>query len=372
MWLVALLLLNSAWLSAAGTNQGLVVSDTLVFSLFVVCAIVFLMIIYAQINAVKGILENKELWSDNNKKTTGATEKVTILVFAFLFSKDIFAQAAATPEALVTMTKELYWILIGLNAFLLGIIITLHFVIKGIVSSLRGEEELTEDTISVITASLTDSVPIERESEILMDHNYDGIRELDNNLPPWWKYGFYLTIFFAIVYLIRFHVIGSGPTQLEEYNTEMAKAELEIQAYKASQANQVDESNLMALTESVRLEAGKKVFMDNCKICHGEFGEGMVGPNFTDKYWKNGGGIKNIFNTIKTGVPDKGMISWESQLTPGQMLEVSSYILTLEGTNPANQKAPEGELWEGEAVAPVLDEAVDSVEVISQPETEKV
>jgi cytochrome c oxidase cbb3-type subunit 3 len=359
MLLTGLLLSNAALSWSANGSAGIQVGDTLIFTLFVVCAIIFLMIIYAQINAVKGILENKDIWTEKADSKRGKGAKAAgMVILALALGQSAFAQTATTAP-LVTMSKELYWILIGVNAFLLGIIITLYYVIKGIVSSLRGEDEKQVDTISQITSSLTDAVPIERESEILMDHDYDGIRELDNNLPPWWKYGFYLTIVFAFIYLIHFHLVGSGDLQLAEYSKEMARAEVEKAAFQASQANLVDESNLTVLTEDARIAAGKKVFMDNCKICHGEFGEGMVGPNFTDKYWKHGGSIANIYNTIKVGVPDKGMISWASQLTPGQIHEVASYILTLQGTNPPNPKAPEGDLWEGDATPAAPAESTD-------------
>lgn len=356
---MGLLLSNAALSWSANGNAGIQVGDTLIFTLFVVCAIIFMMIIYAQINAVKGILENKDLWSESaEKKGSKGAKAAGMVILALAFSQSALAQTPAT-EPLVTMSKELYWIMIGVNAFLLGIIITLYYVINGIVASLRGEDEKQVDAISQLTSSLTDAVPIERESEILMDHDYDGIRELDNNLPPWWKYGFYMTIIFAFIYLIHYHLVGSGDLQLAEYSKEMAKAEVEKAAFQASQANLVDENNLTVLTEDARLAAGKKVFMDNCKICHGEFGEGMVGPNFTDKYWKHGGSIANIYNTIKVGVPDKGMISWASTLSPGQIHEVASYILSLQGTNPPNQKAPEGDLWEGDVVPAAPAESTD-------------
>ena len=353
-WLTGVLLSNAVLLSAANGSAGLQLGDTLIFTLFVLCAIVFMMIIYAQINAVKGILENKDLWKNKSNNTGKAAG---MAVIGLLLSQSLSAQTGS-PEPLVTMTKELYWILIGLNTFLLGIIITLHYVTKGIIRSLRGEEEGQKDALSQFTASLTDAVPIERENEILMDHDYDGIRELDNNLPPWWKYGFYVTILFGVIYLIHYHVVGSGDLQLTEYTNEMAAAEAQLAEYRAAQANMVDEANLAALDDPARIEAGKKVFMDNCKICHGEYGEGNIGPNFTDKYWIHGGGIANVYNTIKTGVPDKGMISWANQLTPGQIHEVASYILTLEGSNPpVKQKEPQGDLWEGNA-APAAPESV--------------
>ena len=346
MFLTTMLISSSTILLAGNGSDGMPISDTMIFSLLVALAVVFMIIIFSQITALQGILGNKDLWARKAKKQdSNASKGAGVIILAMFFGQGLYAQTG-DAEAPFRITSELFWILIGLDTFLLVIIIMLNFATQGLINAAQGDEP-TGEGVNLITASLTDAVPIERESEILMDHDYDGIHELDNNLPPWWKYGFYLTIVFAIIYMIRFHVIGSAPLQDEEYNIEMAAAEVEIAAYKATQADVVDEGNLVALTEAGRLEAGKKVFMDNCKICHGEFGEGLIGPNFTDKYWKNGGGIKNIYNTIKVGVPDKGMIPWENQLTAGQRHEVSSYILTLEGTNPLNQKAAEGDLGEG-------------------------
>jgi cytochrome c oxidase cbb3-type subunit 3 len=360
------LISSTSALWAANGSAGVPVNDTTIFSFFVLCAVIFMMIIYAQINAVKSILENRNLWLGGDNKS-GNGEKAAAIIGALVLSQGLYAQDA-NPEPLITMTKEMYWILLSLNAFLLGIIITLYYVINGLIKALKGQEA-EESAPSPVMAALTDAVPIERESEVLLDHDYDGIKELDNNLPPWWKYGFYFTIVFAVVYLIHYHVTRTGDLQLVEYEKEMTIAAAEIEAFKATQANLVDESNLMAVTESARLESGKKVFMDNCKICHGEYGEGMVGPNLTDQYWKHGGGIKEIYNTIKVGVAEKGMISWESQLTPAQRLDVSSYILTLQGTNPPNQKAPEGDLWEEESPAAEPEESSEETPEDSLEET---
>lgn len=331
---------------AENGGEGLVLSDTVIFSLFVLLALIFMLVIYVMINTLKGILEVSGLGKDAATNSGNAAKAVTLLI-GLSFGQSLFAQDAAGSEDLITMTDGLYWIMISLNAFLLGIIITLYYVTKGIIRKVSGvEEEEETSAIQQLTASLTDAVPLEREGEVMLDHNYDGIHELDNNLPPWWKYGFYFTILFSFIYLINYHVLGTGDLQTEEYNKAMAEAEIELEAFRKDQANLVDESNLVALTEAVRIESGKQVYIDNCQICHGQFGEGMVGPNLTDKYWKHGGGIENIYKTIKIGVPDKGMISWEGQLTPAQMLEVSSYILTMQGTDPPNAKAPEGDLWE--------------------------
>ena len=170
-----------------------------------------------------------------------------------------------------------------------------------------------------------------------------------------------MIIYLMIIYLIIYHVTGTGDLQTEEYEKEMAQAEIEIEAYMATKENPVDETNLIALEDATSLESGKAVFVGNCLVCHGANGEGIVGPNLTDEYWKNGGGIKNVYKTIKTGIPEKGMISWEPILTPGQMLEVASYILTLQGTNPPNGKPAEGEIWKEEAAAPIEESKPEGV-----------
>jgi len=196
-----------------------------------------------------------------------------------------------------------------------------------------------------------DPVPIEREGEILSHHDFDGIRELDNRLPPWWVNLFILSIIWAVAYMFYYHWGGDGPSSIEEYNIEMEQARKQQAVALAGMANAVDESNVTVLTESGALSEGQLIFKNVCAACHGQNGEGTIGPNMTDEYWIHGGGIKNIFKVIKYGVPEKGMISWQSQLTPSDMQKVASYILTLEGTNPANAKEPQGEIWKEEPAA---------------------
>ncbi len=197
----------------------------------------------------------------------------------------------------------------------------------------------------------TNVVPVEREKEIMFDHEYDGIRELDNSLPPWWVAMFYITIAFAGVYMVYYHFAGIGPSSSEEYTAQMDVAKKEVAAYLAKQANLVDETTVAALTDETSLSAGKSIYTASCAACHGQLGEGGVGPNMTDDYWIHGGSIKDIFKTIKYGVPEKGMISWQSQLRPTDMQRVSSYILTLRGTNPPNAKEAQGTLYTGEESA---------------------
>ncbi|UII30457.1 c-type cytochrome [Fulvivirga ulvae] len=194
-----------------------------------------------------------------------------------------------------------------------------------------------------------DAVPVEKEAAIMLDHNYDGIRELDNHLPPWWKWLFYITIAFSVVYMAVYHVFGTMPLQLEEYQSEVALAEAVATARKAdAPASNINEENVQRVTDQALLDNGREVFISNCAPCHKEDGAGGIGPNLTDNYWIHGGDVKSIFKTIKQGVPEKGMISWEPLLSPDEMQNVASFIMNLVGTNPPNAKGPQGELYEPE------------------------
>ena len=194
-------------------------------------------------------------------------------------------------------------------------------------------------------AKLNSVKPMEAEGEILLDHDYDGIMELDNDLPHWWKYGFYASIIAAFAYMAYFHVFG-GITQKEEFQIEMAKAQLAVEEYKKNAPNLIDASSVTLLTEEADLEVGKQIFIEKCVACHRADAGGAIGPNLTDEYWIFGGDISAVFNTISEGGrPGKGMISWKQDLKPAEMAQVGSYILSLQGTNPPNPKAPEGDLW---------------------------
>jgi cytochrome c oxidase cbb3-type subunit 3 len=204
--------------------------------------------------------------------------------------------------------------------------------------------------------------PIEEEGEIILDHNYDGIKELDNNLPPWWLYGFYASIIFAAVYLLRYHVFN-GPSQIDELETELAEARVALEAYKKTAKNLVDINTVTLLTDAGDLNTGKTIFETNCVACHMADGGGGIGPNLTDNHWILGGGIKNVFKTVSEGGRSgKGMIAWKAQLKPLEMAQVASYVLTFQGTTPANPKAAEGDIWVDEN-APKSDIPMEAVEV---------
>ena len=193
---------------------------------------------------------------------------------------------------------------------------------------------------------LTDAVPVEREHEVMTDHEYDGIIELDNSLPPWWKALFAACIVFAIAYMGIFHVFGLGELQAEEYETEMAVAKARIDAYIESKGGALNETNVTYLDDEASITLGKSIYDGNCAACHGAELQGTVGPNLTDAYWLHGGSVGDIFKVIRDGVPAKGMIAWKGQLSPAQIQQVTSYIISKEGSDPANAKEPEGDLHE--------------------------
>jgi cytochrome c oxidase cbb3-type subunit 3 len=202
-----------------------------------------------------------------------------------------------------------------------------------------------ERTWNKLVKKMTGSVPVEYEADVMLDHNYDGIRELDNQLPPWWKWGFILTICFAFFYLFSYHVAGTGKLSLQEYADELKQAQAAKEERMKIASNNITETNVIVLTEAGELGAGKNIYEKNCVACHGNLGQGNVGPNLTDEFWLHGGGIKNVFNTITTGVPNKGMISWKAQLAPKQIQEVASFVLSMAGTNPPGAKESQGEKW---------------------------
>ncbi len=186
--------------------------------------------------------------------------------------------------------------------------------------------------------------PVDKEIDLDLGHDYDGIRELDNSLPPWWIYGFYITILFGCVYLWRYHVSHTAPSSAEEFQIAMKAADVEKAEYLKNSANNIDETTVKLLTGEADLAAGKTVFQTTCFACHGKNGEGIVGPNLTDDYWLHGGSIQSIFKTIKYGYPEKGMKSWKDDYSPIQIAQIASYVKSLKGTNPPNPKAPQGNL----------------------------
>ncbi len=286
-------------------------------------------------------------------------QHISTAVFLLLFAPGAFAQAA---DAAASTTDPYFFgrlgtsILVGFAAVVVIAAILVLYRLLSIMIKVQqiriyqeqGLEQYLQEVKNPkswwqsLVERWEDRVPMEREGEIMFEHSFDGIRELDNNLPPWWVALFYVTIFWAAAYMTYYHFTDMGPSSKEQYESEVAAAEEAIAAFRATQADLVTETSVVALTDETSLAAGKNTFTSYCAACHGQNGEGGVGPNFTDDFWLHGCDVKDLFKTIKYGVPEKGMISWQSQLRPAEMQKVASYILTMRGTNPANPKEPQG------------------------------
>ncbi len=256
---------------------------------------------------------------------------ITLLITALSFS-----QTGMEPES-------------DTGSYGLTILLILLFALAVLFASLmifeKGERKIKTIRADKVKRKTEKEIVEQNIQELLMDHDYDGIQELDNPPPAWYMYLFYATIVFAIVYMINYHTLGKSNSQVDEYIEEMTQAQQHREELIKSGAF-IDENSVEGLTSEADIAEGKKVFSINCVSCHGNNGEGIVGPNLTDKYWIHGGGIVNVFKTIKNGIPEKGMISWQQQLSPKQIQQVASYVLTFAGTNPLNAKEPEGELFE--------------------------
>ena len=176
------------------------------------------------------------------------------------------------------------------------------------------------------------------------DHEFDGIRELDNRIPPWFTLLFLGTVVFAAIYMVDYHVLGSSKLMAAEYEEEMAAAALQRRIILANEGT-IDENTLAPLRDAASIARGSEQFTKYCVSCHGPEGGGGIGPNLTDDYWIHGGGIRDVYSTIKVGVPAKGMISWQLVFTPKQIQEIASFVLSLHGTSPAGAKKQEGTLY---------------------------
>jgi cytochrome c oxidase cbb3-type subunit 3 len=276
--------------------------------------------------------------------------RVPVIFFIIFGLVEYFIDSGEQP-AFITYPAVVLFLLLVL-ILLIGIEAIIGALENVMLQSLNEEakarflqEKKSSNWIMNTYKKLAGGKPIEQEGEIILDHNYDGIKELDNSLPPWWLYSFYISIIFAAVYLVRYHVMD-GPDMATEFEMEMAAATEAIEEYKKTAKNLIDLESVELLTDASDLEAGKAIFTTNCVACHMADGGGGIGPNLTDEYWILGGGIKNVFKTLVEGGRDgKGMISWKSTLSPLEMAQVGSYVLTFQGTTPANPKTPEGDIW---------------------------
>ena len=306
-----------------------------------------------------------------SKQGASKAMMIFVVVMGSLFSKNLSAQTnsviADTSKSITTnfyggVSYNTFWTMASVIFLELLVVFLLVLFIKNIFRAIHPIEKIivagkvqTDSWLLKTWHKLdkqffTKAVPLEKEADMLLDHNYDGIKELDNALPPWWKYGFYITIVVAVFYILKFEVWHTGMNPTEEYNAEMTIAKSQTDAYLASAKENVDENTVTDL-DAAGNASGTAIFAKTCVPCHLADGQGLVGPNLTDEYWIHGGSIKDIFKTIKYGFPDKGMQSWQTTYSPVEMQQLSSYIRSLRGTNPPNPKAPQGDLYKEVAVS---------------------
>ncbi len=287
-------------------------------------------------------------------------KRIFMLFITLALTVPVFAQGSESASAnLETMLIVVLSFVLVVAVLILIIGIYLINIIKSIMienkkqraqeMGVKYEPEEEKSWWNRMMSKATDSVPIEKEASVLLDHNYDGIRELDNHLPPWWKWLFYFTIAWGIVYFLAYHAFDL-PLMHEEYEIAMEDARISMEAKLALEGGAIDEINVEFSDATEALANGKAIYNRDCIACHAPEGQGLIGPNFTDKFWIHGGSINDIFKTIKYGVSQKGMISWQSKLSPSDMRDVGSFIMTFSGTTPKNPPTPKGP--EGEEYIP--------------------
>lgn len=197
----------------------------------------------------------------------------------------------------------------------------------------------------------TNTTPSE---EHLLEHSYDGIQEYDNPLPRWWLAIFWACIIFTPLYILFFH-FGPGMLEIDRYDRAMMLA-AEQQMAEILAMGEISENTLVGLMDDPSMmNGGRKVFVAKCATCHGMFGEGGIGPNLADDYWLHGAQLMDVYRTVREGVPSKGMLAWERQLRPAELLAVSAHVGSLLGSDPPNAKAPQGDQVERLAPEPVVE-----------------
>lgn len=312
----------------------------------------------------------------DKERKSGKPVIVTALLLAICLPAITMAQDAPATEVVKAapnyggLSATSFYMLVSVIGIEIVAILLLTFLIK------RLYGELVPQKITAVSKYgswwnyldkrfFTKAIPVEKEADSLLDHNYDGIRELDNALPPWWKYGFMITIAVAFIYLLNFHVLGIGKNPTEEYAAEMETAKIQQEEFNAKNKDRIDESNV-PMADAAGVKNGAENFAANCVACHGKMGEGGAGPNLTDNYWIHKGSINDIYQTLKNGYPAKGMAAWSNKFNPKEISFIASYIKSLKGTNPAGAKAPQGDIYEeGTAGSAVQASGTDSTKAIN-------
>ncbi len=320
--------------------------------LVIVVLIIGIVIMSSSITSlVKSDYFKKKIEENSSKKSSTNNTLIVLIGFLGLMATNN-TSLALTFSYPGEGAKDATWILVEdidlyfmlfINIILLFVLLYLRRMFRDFMIMVRPEavKLKKEKRIKKINVILTDAVAIEEEHTILMQHEYDGIRELDNNLPPWWVWGFYATIIFAVIYIFNFHILRTSDLQIQAYDKEIAQSKIDVDAYLSKMAMNVDETNATLLTDAGAISSGKALFDANCVVCHNPKGEGNIGPNLTDDAWIYGPDVKDLFKTLKYGTPN-GMPEHASKLNPIQIQQVASFVLSLPMT-PG--KEPQGKIY---------------------------
>jgi cytochrome c oxidase cbb3-type subunit III len=325
-----------------------------------ILALVIAVLAHAVIGA-RGVYEER-MRQEKEAAGSGAAKVLALLLGTTLMGLAATAQTpvgttevvAAASDAIGGMPPTMFHITMATIVVELAVIIVLVNMLKfltGIQS--RQTVKAAAAGPSALTLwwdKLNKSVSIEKEKDIDLSHDYDGIRELDNSVPPWWTWAFVGVFIFSVVYLWRYHVSETAPLQVQELQIAMQRAEAEKDAYLKTSAKKVDE-NTVKMLDAAGIAAGKTLFERNCITCHGKNAEGnQVGPNLTDEYWLHKGDLGSIFKSIKYGWVEKGMQSWQGVFSASEIEQLASYIKSVSGTNYPGGKEPQGEPYKEETV----------------------
>lgn len=326
---------NSVAPASAPIYEQLGVSSTTLFTVMTIFTFLLLAFMMSMANSTKNILKYKQ---DLTKKDN--TPKALLALIGLFVSSQAMAAPAVQGASLIPFSDTVFWTYIVVDVVLIMFIIYFAGIVKGSISDVIVLQKMFR--WKKLGKTLTNYVPIEEEGSILLDHDYDGIKELDNQLPPWWKYGFYLTIAWAFVYFFYYQILEIGPLQEAEYAYEMEEGERQMAEYKALHPEMITAETAELLTDAATLSAGREVYEMYCISCHMEKGMGGVGPNLTDNFWLYGGDIKSVFTTISEGKPQNGMAAWKNLLAADKIQAVASYVLQLDYIAPPTGKEPQG------------------------------